>query len=188
MKCPVCGSENTTFQAKEVKLKIAWACFLIGAGLGIFAFGVGALITGPVGFIIGKILEEALPRGYHSVLVCQNCGYTSNAVTPPSTDAKTHPLFCDAENSNLVISRNDVTKGTIVVIRVTVDGYEPIDIKDNQTMNLRLPEGVMHIVSYEQINGIGKKKNRGELRVNVDGRKQHIAISFTRQGLIVNQQ
>ena len=184
MKCPKCNSENVQIQAKEFKPKTMGACCLIGTGLGLMFLGIiGAIIGAVIGVIIGAILNSVMSNTFQSVMVCQDCGYVSKPMTQSNAGVAQHPLFCSAEESNLDVVRNDIHKGTIVVIRVKIDDYPHFDILDNTTQNLKVPEGV-HTVSYEQINGIGKKKNRGQLSVKVS-EKTSVMISFSRQGLIV---
>lgn len=183
MKCPKCNSENINIQVREHKLRLALPMCLIGAGIGMFFFGIGAIIGAPIGLIIGLIIQSVSPSGNETIMVCQNCGYVSQPLTQTNISTKGHLLFCPSEDSNLDIIRNDVDKGTIVIIRVKIDGYEPIDIQDNSVMTLKLPVGE-HIVSYEQLNGIGRKKNNGRFNIVINEKKA-INISFTRQGLNV---
>ena len=183
MKCPKCNSENVQVQSKEYKPKLTVPIILVCGGIGLMFFGVGAIIGVIIGAIIAAIVNSVIPQTYQSVMVCQNCGYVSQPLTKTKLGTEQHPLFCDPAESNLEVIRNDVDKGTIVVIRVKVDDYPHFDVGDNSTTNLKVPEGV-HTVSYEQINGIGRNKNKGQLSVTV-GEKQSITLSFTRQGLIV---
>lgn len=184
MKCPKCNSENVQIQAKEHKPKMIGACCLMGGGLGLMFLGlIGAIIGVIIGVIVGAILNSVMSNTYQSVMVCQNCGYVSRPITQNPLGTKEHPLFCDPNESNLEVIRNDLDKGTIVVVRVKVDDYPHFDVCDNSTISLKVPEG-SHTISYEQLNGIGSKKNRGQLSVTVDDKKS-VTISFSRQGLIV---
>ena len=184
MKCPKCNSENVQIQAKEWKPKVIGACCLTFAGFGLmFLSIIGAIIGVVIGAIIGIILNSVMSNTYRSIMVCQDCGYVSQPLTQINSGTVQHPLFCSPTESNLDVVRNDVDKGTIVVIRVKVDAYDSFDIMDNSTTSLKVPEGI-HTISYEQLNGIGRKKNNGQLSVLVD-EKKNITFSFTRQGLIV---
>lgn len=188
MKCPKCNSENVQVQAKEFKPKvIGVSCLTFGGFGGVFLGIIGAFIGAGIGAIVGIILNSVMSNTYQSVMVCQNCGYVSQPMNQPMTQPDngtlSHPLFSDPEESNLDVIRNDVVKGTIVIIRVKIDNYAPFDVANNSTTCLKVDEGV-HTISYEQINGIGRKKNRGQLNITVDEKKS-ITISFTRQGLIV---
>ena len=187
MKCPKCNSENVQVQSKEYKPKLTVPIIMICGGIGLMFFGVGAIVGVIVGAIIAAIVNSVIPQTHQSVMVCQDCGYVSKPMNQPIMDSNKeslhNPLFCTPEESNLDVVRNDVDKGTIVVIRVKVDDYPHFDIGDNSTKSLKVPEGV-HTVSYEQINGIGRNKNKGQLSVTVS-EKQSLTISFTRQGLIV---
>lgn len=184
MKCPKCNSENVQIQAQEFKPKMVGACCLTAAGFGGVFLGIlGAIIGVMIGSIVGVVLNSVMSNTYQSVMVCQNCGYVSKPLTQTTVSTEQHPLFCKPEECNLEVIRNDLAKGTIIVIRVTIDDYAPFDMRDNSTTSLKVTEGV-HTVSYEQINGIGRKKNRGQLSVTVSDKKS-ITISFTRQGLIV---
>lgn len=184
MKCPNCNSENVQIQAKEHKPKMIGGCCLAGAGLGLMFLGIlGSIIGVVIGAIVGLILNSTMSNTYQSVMVCQNCGYVSNPMTQTTTSTAQHPLFCKPEECNLEVTRNDIAKGTIVVIRVTIDKYAPFDINDNSTISLKVTEG-FHMLSYEQVNGIGRKNNKGQLTIKVEDKKS-ITISFTRQGLIV---
>ena len=184
MKCPKCNSENVQVQAKEFKGKFIGACCLAGAGLGLCFLGlVGVIIGLVIGTILGIILNGITSNTYQSVLVCQDCGYVSQPMNETVKLTESHPLYCDSGDGNLDIVRNDIHKGTIVVIRVKVDDYAPIDIMDNSTISLKVSEGI-HTISYEQVNGIGKNKNKGQLSISVD-EKKNITFSFSRAGLIV---
>ena len=183
MKCPKCNSDNTQVQSKEYKPKLTVPIIMVCGGIGLMFFGIGAIVGVIIGVIIAAIVNSVLPQTYHSVMVCQNCGYVSKPLAQTKLRTEQHPLFCDPEDSNLDIFRNDVDKGTIIVIRVKVDEHPHFDIGDNTTAYLNVTEG-LHTISYEQINGIGKNKNRGKLNVTVN-EKKNILISFTRQGLIV---
>lgn len=188
MKCPKCNSEKVQIQAKELKPKMIGACCLTFAGFGLMFLGIiGGILGVVIGLIVGIILNSVMSNTYQSVMVCQDCGYVSKpmnqAITNPNKGTLSHPLFCNPEESNLDVIRNDVVKGTIIVIRVKVDDYPHFDIGDNSTTSLKVPEG-LHTISYEQINGIGRKKNNGQVSVMVNDKKS-ITISFTRQGLIV---
>jgi predicted nucleic-acid-binding Zn-ribbon protein len=184
MKCPKCNSENVQIQAKEFKPKfVVGACLTLG-GIGLVFLGIpGGIIGAGIGAVVGAILDSLASNTYHSVMVCQDCGYTSKPLTNVSRETVSHPLFCDSKESNLDVIRNDIAKGTIIIIRVKIDNYAPFDIADNQTINLKVPDGE-HTISYEQINGIGKDKNKGQLSISVNEKKS-ITFSFSRQGLIV---
>lgn len=183
MKCPKCNSENVQVQSKEYKPKFIGAIILVCGGIGLMFFGIGAIVGVVLGAIIGVIVDSAVPQTFRSVIVCQDCGYVSQPFTPQKLGTEQHPLFCDPEESNLDVVRNDATKGTIVIIRVKIDDYPHFDIGDNSTTALKVPEGI-HTVSYEQMNGIGKDKNRGKMSIEVNDKKT-ITVSFSRQGLIV---
>ena len=183
MKCPKCNSENVQIQSKEYKPKLTVPIIMICGGIGLMFFGIGVIVGVIVGAIIAAIVNSVLPQTYQSVMVCQNCGYVSQPLTQTKLGTEQHPLFCDTEESNLEVIRNDIVKGTIIVIRVKVDGYPHFDIGDNSTTNLKVTKG-LHTISYEQVNGIGRKKNKGQFIVDVSEKKS-ITISFSRQGLIV---
>lgn len=184
MKCPKCNSENVQIQAKEVKPNFIVPICLITGGLGLMIFGIlGAIIGLVVGVLIGLILLAVLPAGHKAIMICQNCGYVSQPISQVPLTTQQRPLFCAPDESNFEVVRNDIDKGTIVVIRIKIDDNAPFDIGDNSTAILKLTEGE-HIVSYEQINGIGRKKNKGQMNVII-GEKKTITISFSRHGLIV---
>ncbi|MBQ6906228.1 MAG: hypothetical protein IJN75_04330 [Clostridia bacterium] len=186
MKCPKCNSENIKLQAEEVKPKLTGPLCLLFSGIATIVLGfVGTIIGAIIGLIIGLILSSLLPSGRQSIVVCQNCGYVSQPINNQNLGTKIHPLFCSQSESNLTIVRNDIVKGTIIVIRICVDGGLPFDISDNSTTYLKLADG-SHVLTYEQINGFGKKKNKGQLNIDID-RVNEITISFSQQGLIVNQ-
>ena len=186
MKCPKCNSENVQVQAKRFEPKMIGACCLAFGGFGCVFLGiVGAVIGAVIGLIVGIVVDSLVSNTYQSVIVCQNCGYVSRPITQTKIGTEQHPLFCNSEESNLVVVRNDVVKGTIIVVRVKIDNYPHFDIGDNSTANLKVTEGV-HSISYEQLNGMGRKKNKGQLSVFV-GDKKSVNISFTHQGLYVSQ-
>ena len=180
MKCPKCNSENVQIQAKEVKPNFILPLCLIFGGIGLVIFSIfGAIIGAGLGAVIGLILLAALPAGQQTIMICQNCGYVSQPMNKTQSTTQQHPLFCPQEESNLVVERNDIDKGTVIVVRIKIDDNEPFDIGDNLTVYLKLAEGE-HIVCYEQTNG----KNKGQMNV-VIGEKKTITFSYTRQGLIV---
>ena len=183
MKCPKCNSENVQVQSKEYKPKFIGGIILVCGGIGLMFFGIGAIIGVIIGAIIGAIVDSMVQPALQSVIVCQECGYVSQPFNLKKLGTEQHPLFCDPEESNFDIVRNDVDKGTIVIVRVKIDDYPHFDIGDNSTTPLKVPEG-KHTVSYEQINGIGKNKNKGKMFVEVTDKKT-ITVSFSRQGLIV---
>ena len=171
-------------QAKEYKPKVVGPCCLIGLGVGLMFLGIiGAIFGLIIGVIVGIILNSVMSNTYQSVMICQHCGYVSKPISQVNLSTEHHPLFCNPDESNLEIIRNDIHKGTIVVIRVRIDDYPHFDIGDNSTINLKVPEGV-HTIFYEQVNGIGRQKNKGQLSVSVDNKKS-IMISFSRNGLVV---
>ena len=186
MKCPKCNSENVQVQAKEFKPRTIGASCLIGAGLGlIFLSILGAIIGIGVGVVIGIVLNSIMGDTYQSVMVCQNCGYVMqpNNLLIPELHPE-HPLYCDSDESNFEVVRNDdLANYNIVVILIKIDDYYPFSIRNNSITKLKVPVGV-HTIYYEQINGIGRKKNKGQLSVNVSD-KESISFSLTRQGLIV---
>ena len=178
IRCSKCNSENVQMQAKEYKPKMIVPSCMVGAGIGLMITGLpGAIVGIGIGLLIGIVLNAIMSNTYQSVCVCQSCGYVSQPIVPAN------PLFCSAEESNLDVIRNDIDKGFTVVIRVRVDDYEPFYINDNTTKNLKVTKGV-HTIAYEQIYGIGRKNNKGQLSVEVDDKKS-VKISFTRKGLIV---
>ena len=184
MKCPKCNSENVQVQAKEYKPKMVGACCLTLGGFGLILLGIiGAIVGVGIGAVIGLVLNSVMSNTYQSVMICQQCGYVSKPLMQTKMGTEEHPLFCNPEESNLEVIRNDVVKGTIIMIRVKVDNFPHFDIGDNSTASLKVTEG-LHTISYEQINGMGRQKNKGQLSVMVSEKKS-IAISFTRQGLIV---
>ena len=83
----------------------------------------------------------------------------------------------------VIIDNKLLYQGTIIVIRVKIDDLPHFDIGDNSTKSLKVTEGV-HTVSYEQLNGIGRKNNRGQVSVTVADKKS-ITFSSSRQGLLV---
>lgn len=186
MKCPRCNSENVQMQAKEYKPKIIGVACLIGAGFGLMFFGIGAVIGAIVGLIVGIILNSIMSNTYQSVMVCQNCGYVSQPMNQPIAQGNggtlIHPLFCDPEESTLEIIRNDAVKGAVILIRVKIDNHAPFNIGDDSVTSLKLPEGV-HTISYEQINGVGRKKNKGQMSVTV-GDKASVNMSFAYKGVL----
>lgn len=184
MKCPKCNSGNVNIQAKEVKPKLILPMCLVFGGFGTMLLGIFGTIIGVIlGLIIGAVLQSVFPSGQQSVMVCQQCGYVSKPIAQKNLSTTQHSLFCSESESNLDIVRNDIDKGTIIVIRIRIDNYAPFDIGDNSTINVKLPNG-NHNIYYEQLNGIGKKRNKGQVNIIV-GEKQTITISFTRQRLIV---
>lgn len=81
MKCPKCNSENVQMQAKEAKLKLIVPCMLTFGGFGLMFLGIAGLLIGAVmGLIIGAIIQALVPTKYTSVMVCQDCGYTTDQV------------------------------------------------------------------------------------------------------------
>lgn len=183
MICPKCNSENVQIQSREYKPKFTAPIILICGGIGLMFFGVGVILGVIIGAIIGTIVDSAIPQASQSIMVCQDCGYVSQPITQTNLGTPHHPLFCSSEESNLDVIRNDLVKGTIIIVRIKIDNNAPFDIGDNSTTCLKLNDGV-HVFSYEQINGMGRKKNKGQFSVMVSDKKT-IRMSYTRQGLIV---
>lgn len=183
MKCPKCNSSHTTIEIEAKPFPFAPVLLIVGVVIGFPLFVVGAFPLGCIGYFVGRLLESKLPPCKNEILVCLDCDYTSKPMNHIENQ-KGHPLFCSAEESNLVISRNDVEKGTIIAVRITIDEYEPFDIWDNSTTFLRLPNG-KHTVSYEQMNGPGKGKNKGQIDVTIRAQRE-INIAYDTKKLIVS--
>ena len=182
MKCPKCSSENTQLTAKKVEKKFIFPCCLTAGGIGMFILGpVGALGGIFIGVVIGG-LYEVLPDIYESVMVCQSCGYVVKMDNAPNV--KSHSLFCPPENSNLLIVRTVETTGSAVNFRVWIDD-EPFDMPNGSRAYIKLNDGTHHL-KYEQINGLGKKKRRGELTIDAQNENQ-IVFSFTKSGIAIHK-
>lgn len=183
MRCPKCNSENTQIQAKEFKPKITVPAILMFGGFGLAFLGIIGLAIGIIlGLILSAVFKSVFPTSYESVLVCQSCGCAIklNSVQ----NIKSHPLFCPPDESNLIVLRKDEVKGTIVNLRVWVDG-EPFDMHNGVREYLKISEGV-HIIKYEQTNGLDKKHRNGEIQVNIENDRL-ITFSFTRSGIKVDR-
>ncbi len=177
--CNKCNSINVLIQAKKSKNTMLLGCVLLLGGVGLMLLGpIGAIIGVIIGFIIGAIISSLMPALYETVAVCQTCG---NSFKPVMSTVVRHPQASEPNDSNLTITRDDAVKGTIVIIRVTIDNQNPFVMNDRMTLNFKVEEGY-HQISYEQTTGIGKKKNKGQFNILVND-KSNITFSFTRKGL-----
>lgn len=178
--CNKCNSNNVQMQAKKSKNNILLGCVMLLAGLGLMFLGLlGAIIGFIIGLIIGALLSALMPTQYETVAICQNCG---NSFAPIVPTVVQHPLSANPYDSNLVITRDDAVKGTVVTIRVTIDNHAPFIMTDRMILNFKVEKG-SHQISYEQATGIGKKKNKGQFTILVQD-KSNITFSFTRKGLV----
>ncbi len=178
--CNKCNSNNVQMQAKKKKNTILLGCVLGLGGFGLMFLGpIGLIIGALLGLIIGAIVSALMQTQYETVAVCQNCGNSFKPVVPTVVQ---HPQASTPNDSNLTITRDDAVKGTIVTIRVTIDNQSPFIMQDRATLNFKLEEGY-HQISYEQANGIGKKKNKGQFNILVKD-KANVKFSFTRKGLL----
>lgn len=182
--CNNCNSTNVHMQAKKSKNNVLLGCVLALGGLGLMFLGlIGAIIGVVLGLIIGVIVSALMPTQYETVAVCQNCGNSFKPVVPAAVQ---HPQCSTPNDSNLILTRDDAVKGTIVTIRVTIDNQNPFIMNDRMSLFFNVEEGY-HQISYEQVTGIGKKKNKGMFSVFVKD-KVNITFSFTRNGILYNCQ
>lgn len=105
-------------------------------------FGIGVIFGVIVGAIIGTIVDSATPQASQAIMVCQDCGYVSQPINQTNLGTPHHRLFCSSEDSNLDVVRNDLVKGTIIIVRIKIDNDAPFDIVDNSTTCLKLNDGV----------------------------------------------
>lgn len=151
MKCPRCGSENTRVEPKEYKpkLTVPFTIFFIGVGL-MFLGVVGIVLGTVVGLIIGAIVSGLIPQVYHSVVVCQDCGYTSvikNVVSPQNGDF------------NVYVVRQNSPIGNAVGLSVSLDGGKAYRLADGGSTSYNVCSGE-HTISYKQKGGWGVKSGR----------------------------
>lgn len=185
MKCPRCNSENVQMQSKISKAKLTLPICLVCGGLGLIFLSVIGLIVGVlVGLLISVIIKSLLPTGYVSVMVCQDCGYVAKPSSQRIAKSDGHPLFSTAENSNLVIVRDNSQVGSAVQLDVLIDGYAPFSIGNDMIVNLLLPDGQHHI-SYRQASGLGKQNRSGTKDITVSDEKQTVHFVFTAKGIEV---
>ena len=173
--CPKCNSSNIQMQVKRKKGLIILGCVLLFGGIGLMFLGIGAILGAIVGLIIGAIINAFMPDQYETIAVCQICG---NAFTPVYPAVANHPNASNSTDSNLVIVRNDDVKGTIVSIKIQIDKLPPFIINNNDVFNFNVEKG-FHQISYEQANGIGKNRNKGQFSLEIN-EKKNVVFSFTR--------
>lgn len=186
MRCPKCNSEHTIIEAKEAKPDFTVALCLVFGGFGLMFFGIGAILGVLVCFIIGKILKAALPVGYQTILVCQSCGYTSRIKKVPDAQCVNSTADGNVNDYNLVISRDNLSVCSIVVMQIKIDNTSIYDLVNGQTIRLKLADGV-HKVSYLQKNGMGKKNRCGDFEVVAGSNVKVVKFTLTQNGVNVIQ-
>ena len=188
MKCPRCNSENVHVQARAGRKPIVIACVLALSGLGLMFLGIIGLALGVVvGLIIGVIIKALVPAPTETIAVCQSCGYTSKPIDQSIAKEGGHSLFCTDAESNFVISRTNVSCGSAVGLRITVDDCEQFTLSNDMTVNLRLNNGC-HRVHYEQSAGLGKKNRTGFFDVCIScGNTYYTNFEFTSNGISVSK-
>ena len=186
MKCPKCNSEHTTIQAKEVKPNLTLGLCLLFGGIGLMFFGIGAIFGVLIGLVLGLILKSVLPVGYESILVCQSCGYTTKIKNAPSAQPANTTADKDIDDCNLIISRDNLSLCSVVVMQIKIDNTTIYDLANGQTIKLKLEEGT-HKISYLQKNGMGKKQRCGDFETVVGDTVKIVRFTLTQNGVNVIQ-
>lgn len=76
MICPKCNSDAVQVQFTEKKPAVVWGFILTFGGFGLMFFGIGAIPGAIIGWIVGLIVKNCLPKQRISHGVCQHCGHT----------------------------------------------------------------------------------------------------------------
>ncbi len=186
MKCPKCNSEHTTIQAKEVKPDFTLGLCLLFGGIGLMFFGIGAILGVLIGLVLGLILKSTLPVGYESILVCQSCGYTTKIKNASNAQPVNTTVDGDIDDCNLIISRDNLSLCSVVVMQIKIDNTTIYDLANGQTIKLKLAEGT-HRISYLQKNGMGKNHRRGDFETTVGDSVKVIRFTLTQNGVNIFQ-
>ncbi len=186
MRCPKCGSEHTTINAKEVKPNFTLALCLIFGGIGLMFFGIGAIFGVLIGLLIGLILKSVLPVGYESILVCQSCGHTTKIKKQTNSSPINTISKENTDDTNLIISRDNISICSAVVMQIKIDNATIYDLSNGQTIELKLAQGI-HKISYLQKNGMGKKYRQGDFEVLVGDDIKVVRFMLTQNGINVIQ-
>ena len=186
MRCPKCNSEHTIIEAKEAKTDFTVALCLVFGGFGLMFFGIGAILGVLMGFVIGKILKVALPVGYQTILVCQSCGHTSRIKKVLDTQCGNTTTDGNVDDYNLVISRDNLSVCSIVVMQIKIDNAYVYDLTNGQTIRLKLADGV-HRISYLQKNGMGKRNRCGDFEVVTGSMAKVVKFTLIPNGVNVVQ-
>ena len=186
MRCPKCNSDHTTIEAKEVKPDFTVALCLVFGGFGLMFFGIGAIFGVIFGFIVGKILKAVLPVGYQTILVCQSCGHVSQLKNEINTQCDGTAVDVNLDDFNLIISQDNLSTGSVVVMQIKIDNASIYDLANGQTIRLKLTDGI-HKVSYLQKNGMGKKNRTGNFEVVVDSSPKVVRFRLTQNGVNITQ-
>lgn len=183
MKCPKCNSENVQMQAKEYKPKITLPCCMVFGGFGLMFLSIIGLIGGILlGLLVSAFLHSIIPTGYKSVMVCQQCGFVGTDTT--LANAVPNSLFCPSSECNVVIVRKPNSFGSVCKLGIKIDNYAPFEVNDKEVKYLKLEQGE-HIITYYQVNGMGKKQRKGSLRLTVGADCRLVEFEFQRIGLNV---
>ena len=181
MKCPRCNSENVRIESKEYKPKITLASCLTGAGFGLFFAGpIGLIVGALLGLLIAGLLHAVIPTAYHSVKVCQSCGFVDTKQTTMNGAAS--PLFCTQEASSLVVIRKSSSTGALCPLIVRVDDLQPFPLNDGDIKHIALGGGT-HTVRYQQNRGLGRKNRQGLVQVEITEKKRLLQFRFLPNGL-----
>ena len=186
IKCPKCGSEQTTITAKEVKPNFTLGLCLLFGGIGLMFFGVGAIVGVLIGLILGLILKSVLPVGYESILVCQSCGHTAKIKNTINSSPVNTTSEESIDNFNLIISRDNLSLASAVVMQIKIDNTTIYDLANGQTIKLNLAQGT-HKISYLQKNGMGKKQRQGDFETLVGDNVKVVRFALTQNGVNVIQ-
>lgn len=182
MKCPRCESETIQINIVKSKKGVLW----VGAILLLLAL---TLFLGVIGFCIAfvvNIIIFAVAPKYKTVGVCQNCGNVFN--TSEQTVSFSSFQGKSSESSdNLTVIRNNCSLGSIATLCVRVDDSRDILLGNGRSFSMPVSSGD-HVLSYRQINGIGKKKRTGVYRVFVgtDSPKK-VYMTFTSKGIDIQE-
>lgn len=183
MKCPQCKSETVQINMIKSKRGMLWigAIFLL-IGFTLFLGVIGLCVA----FVVDIIIFAIAPK-HKTVGVCQNCGNIFDPLKQKvSLSSDSQENSCKSSD-NLTVIRNSSSTGSAVTLCIKVDDNCDILLSNGRSFSISVPVGD-HVLSYRQINGIGKNKRKGVYHVYVgtDSPKK-IYITLTPNGIDIKE-
>lgn len=188
MTCPRCNSENVQMQTRPGKGLPIIGFVLAFGGFGLMFLSIFGLVIGALlGLLVGAILKAVLPKHNETVAICQNCGFTSKAISQGTTLQRGHSLISTEDESNLTITRKNSFVLSNYFMLIRIDDQKPFNIPDGMTVHLKLDDGP-HKISYTQGGRRVKENYRGCLDVVTESDVKHtLSLTFTQNGIDVQK-